>query len=102
MYLQNIFDKEPIQWGLRGDPYMWKELKHLIRSKNFPKNEIDFINLLNNLFMEITGFLPEKNKNYFVEKFNYGGMSSGHISSDFWIEIGFPLLIERFKLLKIN
>ncbi|MDP8033031.1 DUF3396 domain-containing protein [Pasteurella atlantica] len=36
---------------------------------------------------------------YDVKEFNFGGMSGGGISSNFWIEKAFPLLIKRYKQL---
>ena len=94
--MTNELFKEPFQFGLRGDPYLWKDLKKKFESSDISTIE-EFKYFLLNTFKEHTGSLPVKGKNFTVEHFSFGGMSSGMICSDFWIEKGFPLLEERFK-----
>ncbi len=95
--LKDIFEKEPFQWGLRGDPFLWQEIKDSIESETKLDTQEDFTNFLNKCFEKVTGYNIEKGKNFYVEKYNLGGMSSGMVSSDFWIEEGFPLLTQRFN-----
>jgi len=93
-----IFE-EPYNYGLRGDPYLWKDLKARYEYSDIMDLE-KFKELLISTFKENTGNLPIKEERYFVKHFNFGGMSSGYISADFWIEKGFPLLEERFSKMK--
>lgn len=90
--------EEPFQYGLRGDPFLWKDLKVRYEYSDI-KNLDDFKELLIAGFKENTGNDPIQGKNFGVSHFNFGGMSSGMVSSDFWIEKGFPLLEERFEKL---
>ncbi len=90
--------KEPVQWGLRGDPYLWKELKIRFEYSSI-SNIQEFEYFLIHIFEEYVGGKPKKSKDYFVKRFNFGGMSSGFICSDFWIEKGFPLLLKRYNKL---
>ncbi len=88
--------QEPIQSGLRGDPYLWKELKVRFEQASISNLE-EFEAFLINIFEEYAGEKPRKSQDYFVKQFSFGGMSSGFICSDFWIEKGFPLLTKRYK-----
>ncbi len=94
----NIIFEEPFQYGLRGDPYLWKELKIMYESTDI-NSEDDFRNLLNKTFVNVTGEYPKLGKIYTVPRYNFGGMSNGGVHGSFWIEKGFPILIERFKKL---
>jgi hypothetical protein len=91
----DIIFKEPFQYGLRGDIYLWKELKTVFENTRINKLD-EFEKILFSTFENVTLNKPTIGKNYGVRRYNFGGMSSGMISSDFWIEKGFPLLIERF------
>lgn len=98
--IQLMFEINPKQWGLRGNPYLWKALEsNLMRNKE-PKSIEEFERSLRLAFKEITGKELIPNTEIFIEDYNKGGMSSGVVSSDFWIEIGFPLLKDRFNHLK--
>lgn len=83
--------EEPFQYGLRGDTFLWKDLK-LRYEYSDVNNSDDFKRLLITGFKENTGHTPIANKNFDVRHFNFGGMSSGMVCSNFWIEKGFPLL----------
>ena len=95
--LENLFEVEPSGWGLRGDPYLWQEMKSRILFSKDIYTARDFDNLLNKLFLELTGSMPRNNDFIFVERYNLGGMSSGHVSSEFWLNRAFPMLLERFE-----
>jgi hypothetical protein len=90
---------EPGQYGLRGDPYLWKELKATYENSEI-KSEQEFKNLLYSTFEKITGNKPMIDKVYGVKRYRFGGMSSGSIHCGFWIEKGFPLLLEQYKKTK--
>ena len=36
------FDLEPQQWGLRGNPVLWKELKVAFQKINVPVSALEF------------------------------------------------------------
>lgn len=95
--LASLFEEEPpFQWGLRGDPFLWREMKASITSKRV-ETANDFELLLNDLFFELTKSRPENDTSIFVKRYSLGGMSSGHVSSEFWLKKAFPLLIDRFE-----
>jgi hypothetical protein len=90
-----IFSPPP-QYGLRGDPLLWKWIR--VRFESNPTwSEESFQKMLLETFTLLTDQIPEKGKNYFIQQIDTGGMSGGMICSDFWIDIGFPLLMSRFR-----
>ncbi len=96
-HVASLFDAEPYGYGLRGDPFLWKELKERFEKTNLPKNEIDLLEMITEQVIQCTGQPLQKDKNFFIEKYNRGGMSSGTICSDFWLNKAIPLLIGRFR-----
>ena len=94
--LSFLFQTPPPHWGLRGDPSLWTELQEISASLRMPESVNELEELLPVLFKELTGELPERGRNILVERFNTGGMSSGLVSGDFWLDIGFPLLVKRY------
>ncbi len=95
-FVSKYFDPEPIQWGLRGDPNLWRDMKDKTVTTNIPTTENEFEILLHKLFTDLTGEAPQKGKNIFVKKYETVGMSKGFICSDFWLDKGFSLLIQRY------
>ena len=89
-----IFEPEPVQWGLRGDPFLWRyQAVELPYPPNVLREEILHI------FADLTGELPEPGKHYYVDQFakTHVGMSTGWISGDFWKATAIPLLMERLE-----
>jgi hypothetical protein len=97
-HMSSLFEPEPVNWGLRGDPFLWREMKANIASKEV--NSVnDFENVLHDLFLELTKSLAENDNFIFVEKYHLGGMSSGQVSAEFWLKQAIPLLLSRYEAL---
>ena len=97
--LSLIFQKEPSRWGLRGDPYLWKEMKDLLENRTYPDTEAEFLALLEQTYEQLTGSSIKDQLSMisvFIERYEHGGMSSGRVSPQFWIETGIPLLRARY------
>ena len=94
--LVSLFFFFSVQWGLRGDPLLWREMKANITSKEV-HSASDFENALHDLFLELTKSMPENDDFIFVERYHLGGMSSGQVSSEFWLKKGIPMLVGRYK-----
>lgn len=94
--LSEIFQDEPTQWGLRGDPFLWKEMKNMLEDYDFPNTEEQFTALIKQSYEKLTGTPLTTRNNVFVERFNQGGMSSGYVSAQFWIEKAIPMLHKRY------
>ncbi len=95
-FVSIYFDPEPNQWGLRGDPHLWRDMKQKAESNNIPTTANKLEKLLHRLFKELVGEAPQKGKNFYVKKYETNGMSKGMISSDFWLDKGFSLIIQRY------
>ena len=92
----NEIFKKPFQFGFRGDSYLWRELEILFAKERI-KNEEDFEQFLVTNIERIISNKLEKDKSFFIKKYNFGGLSGGSISCNFWIEKGIPLLKKQYK-----
>ncbi|MGJ8655805.1 MAG: hypothetical protein ACSHX6_05080 [Akkermansiaceae bacterium] len=97
MKVAEIFEEEPIQWGLRGDPYLWGELKERCKHTEMPDTSDELQTLIQDEYALATGYPITHLDVFNVERFSHGGMSSGAISPEFWIQKAIPLLLERQK-----
>jgi len=94
--LRQLFEEEPLHWGLRGDPYLWEALGQRLENESWPETEADLLGRLQALFGEITGGDADGTEPFYVDHLAHGGMSSGHISPEFWRDMGFPHLLSRY------
>ncbi|ROT98626.1 hypothetical protein [Histidinibacterium lentulum] len=92
-----LFDEEPGQWGLRGDPFLWRDLRQTLGTTGLPACEADLRHVLEAAFREATGEALSTCDAVLVERFAKGGMSSGQVSGDFWRNRGLPLVLERYR-----
>jgi len=91
-----LFEEEPVQWGLCGDPYLWREIRAHFSSTPLPPSIADLEKQIEQAFFMLSGQPLSSPKHFYVEKFAHGGMSSGGISPEFWNERALPLLKARF------
>lgn len=96
-YVAQIFDEEPIQWGLRGDSLFWQELRQYYSGVELPYPPTQLQEDIVALFKQNTGSTPIMGKNFFVKKYaaTHVGMSTGTVNSQFWLQKGIPLLCNR-------
>lgn len=92
-----LFREEPIQWGLRGDPYLWREMAEHLADAHWPASEAALAQLLARLFQELAGIGLDHPTHVHLPRHAHGGMSSGMISAQFWRERAIPLLLERYR-----
>lgn len=50
-----LFQPEPAQWGLRGDPFLWKAMEDSLRSTALPSTEAQCAALIEATFESLTG-----------------------------------------------
>lgn len=98
--IADLFKTEPPQWGLRGDPYLWRDLARVFEAVPLPESADTLKAMLEAAFLTMTGHTVTEKETFFVERYAHGGMSSGHIDPGFWREKGFPLLLARFSAKK--
>ena len=100
VFVSAIFEEKPERWGLRGDPYLWEELKKEFTTVPVTISLEDFEKELKAAFERLTGTPLTKDCHLFLSQYAHGGMSGGQISGEFWVESALPLLIERLKNFK--
>ncbi len=92
-----IFDNKPEQWGLRGDPYLWSEMREAFAGRSLEISEKDLANEVCKYYEKAVGEPLKYDSQVYVERFAHGGMSSGYVSGEFWICRGIPKLIDSFR-----
>lgn len=83
-------------WGLRGDPFLWKDMSRVFRPVPRPSSADTLRAMLDAAFLTLTAHPINTRDMFYVDRYAHGGMSSGQIAPDFWRERGFPLILERF------
>lgn len=98
-----LFKPPPDQWGLRGDPFLWRAMARSLSKSPFPTREDQLIALIETTYERLVGSrLPDESSvsdedSIFVKRYARGGMSSGQVSPKFWRCSAMPLLCSRFK-----
>ena len=93
--LSIVFERRPSRWGLRGDPYLWDEMKDNCVTRSLDIDEYGIAKFVSEYFEKATGVPLTFEARAYVERFAHGGMSSGSIDGGFWISKGIPTLIEN-------
>lgn len=93
----HLFLREPAQWGLRGDPWLWRAMRDRLEDVPLPGNFTALTFLLEQAFADEIGVKPyEKTEPVFVERFAHGGMSSGNVEPTWWRKTAIPILVDRW------
>ncbi len=92
-----LFEEEPPQWGLRGDPYLWREMRAQLASIPLPPLVSELDEQIERAFQKLTGRPVSTTSMFCVDQFAHGGMSNGMISPEFWREQALPLLRSRYE-----
>lgn len=90
-----LFRDEPQRWGLRGDPYLWREMRQHLEGVGCPATSEALTSVIGEAFEELTGFPLSHADPIYIEKYSHGGMSSGYVNPRFWRETAVPLLQGR-------
>lgn len=100
MVLADLFNPPPEHWGLRGDLFLWMEMRHaLCQCEVFGTSEQEdpasIEDRLVGAFFALTGTEIGERPDVFVKRFARGGMSSGMVSCEYWRSRAIPLLVRR-------
>lgn len=98
--LSVIFERKPRQWGLRGDPYLWDEMKELCVGDSLDIDDYGIADFVSKYYEKTTGQPLTFDAQAYVERLAHGGMYSGSVSGSFWITRGIPFLIENLRRVK--
>lgn len=96
----SLFKPEPQAWGLRGDPMLWKDLARVFRAVPLPESPHLLKTMLESAFFSLTAHTINSSESFFVERYAQNGMSSGHISPEFWKVKGIELIVLRYISVK--
>ena len=93
----DLFDPEPEQWGLRGDPWVWRALRDHLGEAYLPPSLAEVEAMLYTAFNRLVAvdLATETNPAIYREQFAHGGMSSGQVHLDTWRAVLLPLLLDR-------
>ena len=94
--ISDFFEDEPATWGLRGDRYLWREMRAHFSDAPIPENVSLLEKQVLQAFLELTGQPISTQKHFRVAQFAHGGLSSGGISPGFWRNRALPLLKKRY------
>lgn len=81
-------------WEYRGDPYLWRELRQALSRVPVPNTDIELQKILQNTAEAIINSNLSKESGVFVNRFSYGGMSSGWVSYEFWATNAIPEILQ--------
>ena len=96
-----LFDGEPAQWGMRGDPHAWRAIRDRLEGVALPESVEELERLLRGAFHEVVGvdLTQDPAPSVFREEFAHGGMSSGMVNLDTWRTRLMPMLVDRGRAL---
>lgn len=100
MKLSVIFEEKPERWGFRGDPYFWDYLKNLAENMDMISAD-ELEKWIKEEYLSLSGKpLTDEYMDFAVIKqFAHGGMSSGGVDNEWWVNEGIPLLKSRLASL---
>lgn len=97
MKISKIFEHEPSQWGLRGDPLLWREMRNLLGDRDMPPTPEELKEIIETLYEECVGHPLSYSKNIKIERYGDSGMSGGFVCPEFWATKGIKLLVSRHE-----
>jgi hypothetical protein len=94
-----LFDPEPVRWGLRGDPWVWRAMSEKLAGTYLPPSVGEVERLLKAAFDRVVGVDLDTETAPWVyrEQFAHGGMSSGAVHIDMWRSELLPALVDRAR-----
>jgi hypothetical protein len=100
-YVGCLFQAWGDLWGLRGDPYLWEELAKLLSKEPLPATVSQLMALIERAFYQLVGSqLTDGSTSFFVDRYNHGGLSGGHVCGEFWRDKVLPELHRRYLTVK--
>lgn len=93
----DLFSPEPSTWGLRGDPYLWRELAALLADTALPNSRSAARQTIEHTIVELTGADLYETDPVLIDRYPADGQSGQHISMPYWTSTAIPLLISRFR-----
>jgi hypothetical protein len=102
-----LFEREPVQFGLRGDPYLWRELRSRFATTALPGDWFELRRLLVDAIADVLEEPLSSRESVgwhdgtaavHVPAFDPGrGMSAGSVHVPWWSHTAIPLILDRFQ-----
>lgn len=96
----DLFDPAPVDWGLRGNLFLWIEMRRALCQAELPGTSEALAQTVSTSFASLTGQPLTGTGKFLVKRFSRGGMSSGAVSCEFWSESFIPTLQLRLGWLR--
>ncbi|MET0422665.1 MAG: hypothetical protein ABW046_02245 [Actinoplanes sp.] len=96
----DLFDPEPPQWGLRGDPWVWRAMSTHLTGTYLPPSIGEVERLLLVAFDRVVGVNLSTETQPWVYRPEFArddGLSSGNVDLNTWRATLLPLLIDRAR-----
>lgn len=90
-----LFKKRPEKWGLRGDPYFWDYLETIFEKYECPMKPEDIETIIKSEYRNKSNEELTSESMPFVSEYVAGGMSSGKLCGEFWLDKAIPLIKKR-------
>lgn len=97
--VSEIFKPYPQKWGLRGDVYFRHELEEYFSGYTLPYSPEQLRQKIFQLHLDFTHEPMTDKSIVFCSKYAHGGMSSGLICGEFWLNTAIPMLCDRLNKL---
>jgi hypothetical protein len=94
--LAALFAEEPLRWGLRGDPHLWREMRARFEVVPMPASAAEMEARVGEAFESLTGRSLAEPGPFRVPRLDRGGMSGGGVSPEFWRGDAMRILRERY------
>ncbi|HCY64630.1 MAG TPA: hypothetical protein DHV59_17770 [Oxalobacteraceae bacterium] len=94
--IAQLFEAEPLHWGLRGDPFLWREMRTHFFSIPLPATASELEVRIAQAFELLTDHPITEASEFYVNRYAHGGMSSGMVSPEFWRNEALSLLRSRY------
>lgn len=96
MAFATIFEAPPPQWGLRGDPHVWNQMR-VLAAEALVANADEAVQWLHGAFRSIVGVDLDTTVEEHVHRpeLDHGGMSGGMVDLATWRATLMPLLEQR-------
>ena len=88
----DLFDPAPEQWGLRGDLFLWVELRQALCHVPVPEKKGALEQVIRCAYEALVGQPMDSSAEVYVPRLARGGMSSGMVSSEFWSRSFIPTI----------
>ncbi len=100
----DLFERTPVQFGMRGDSYLWSELRSTFADTALPDTWFDLRQLVQGAIERRIGQRLSEFADpptVYIPEFDPGrGMSAGQVFIPWWVRTGIPIILDRFEGLR--